>query len=87
MDNRNGTRTPQRHRMFDGIVLLGVAAICLLGGAFVAYMWAVGSVKADNVFMSGDQSVAANYAPAIVLAVAGAFVLLLAVIASNGRRP
>jgi hypothetical protein len=65
------------------LVVLGIAAWV---GAALAYVWAVGSVDIDNVFMSGDQSTAANYAPAIFLAVAGAFLFLIAAIVGS-RRP
>jgi hypothetical protein len=65
------------------LVILGIGAWV---GAALAYMWAVGSIKIDNVFMSGDQSHAANYAPAIVLAVTGAFLMLIAAILGS-RRP
>jgi uncharacterized membrane protein YeaQ/YmgE (transglycosylase-associated protein family) len=54
-------------------VMLGIGAWV---GAALAYVWAVGSVDIDN---------AANYAPAIVLAIAGAFLFLIAAILGSRR--
>lgn len=77
---------PIRADSATGVVLLVVVGLLLLGGAYAAYVTANQSVTLDNPFMSGDQSHAANFAPAIVLAVAGAVVLLLAAIIGSNRR-
>lgn len=68
-----------------GVVALVLLGVLALGGAVAAYLGAVHSVDIDNPFMSGDQSHAANYAPAIVLAVAGAFLLLVAAVIGSAR--
>lgn len=65
--------------------MLAMLGFALWVGAGVAYVRAVQSVKIDNVFMSGDQSSAANYAPAIFLGIAGAFVFLVAAIVGSHR--
>jgi hypothetical protein len=62
-----------------------LAGLSLVGALYV-YIWALVSVESDDPLMDGDQSVAANYAPAIILAVIGGFLILVGVILIAGAQ-
>ena len=73
--------SPAKHKAGGGVTLLVCLGVLALLGAGVAYLVAK-SAETDMSYHPGDGFTfgTANYAPAIVLAVAGCVLLLLAAI-------
>lgn len=67
-------------------ILIWLGVVAVVAAAVMAGVQNAGR-EYDNPYMRGDQSADPNYAPAIVVAVAGAFLILLGVIMGPGRRP